>query len=494
MSSTASAKDPRPSPPADLKKTLEQQVAAGFTPALALELVLNEIVVRAADATHASGAGIALVRDEQMIIRASTGFHAPDLGIPVDINDGLTGACFRTRQPQLSTDTDSDPRIDAAVSRSLGVRSMVVVPVFDSIEAESTRFQTQLLGLLEVFSPLANAFTIASQIVLEGFARDAAELYRASLGLSESATTKPIPIESTSPVPSISVPSVQSAELLSLETSLNTLTPIFSQTRSPRSGPRYDGWTIALGTVVILAAIGMGFLIQARTGWFGTPVAHPASVAANVSPVLPPPKEPVQERASQSPSASTHEKNANREKHAARARSETPDDVSDDLVVYDKDRVVFRMKPNRRGSISHAGDGAFPAVAAQNPAAAASENHSAAAGLSPIVPASSMRHIPPLSGIWLAPEEAQTRLLHRIEPQYPADALTAQKSGDVVLEVDVSEDGSVAGVRTLSGDPLLAAAAADAVRNWRYQPYRSHEHEKATPFQTDVTLTFSLPN
>ena len=61
-----------------------------------------------------------------------------------------------------------------------------------------------------------------------------------------------------------------------------------------------------------------------------------------------------------------------------------------------------------------------------------------------------------------------------------------------MLEVHVAEDGTVANIRTVSGDPLLAGAAAEAVRNWRYQPYR--EHDRASQFQTDVTLSFTLPN
>jgi outer membrane biosynthesis protein TonB len=44
----------------------------------------------------------------------------------------------------------------------------------------------------------------------------------------------------------------------------------------------------------------------------------------------------------------------------------------------------------------------------------------------------------------------------------------------------------------LSGDPILAGAATEAVRNWRYQPYR--QHDRPAQFQTDVTLSFSLPN
>jgi protein TonB len=70
--------------------------------------------------------------------------------------------------------------------------------------------------------------------------------------------------------------------------------------------------------------------------------------------------------------------------------------------------------------------------------------------------------------------------------------LVAHRAGNVVLEVQVAEDGSVCSVRTLSGDPLLASAAADAVRNWRYQPYRQHDHP--SQFQTDVTLSFALPD
>jgi len=100
--------------------------------------------------------------------------------------------------------------------------------------------------------------------------------------------------------------------------------------------------------------------------------------------------------------------------------------------------------------------------------------------------------IAPSQSIWLSPAQAATRLLSRTEPQYPPDALATHRAGNVVLEVHVAEDGSVSSIRTLSGDPILAAAAAEAVRNWRYQPYRLHDHP--SQFQTDVTLTFALPD
>src|SRR5580704_4016944 len=122
----------------DLISILEQHLLAGFPPDLALDLVLNELVVRAAEATRASAAALALVRGEEMVCRAATGNLAPDLGVPLNTRDGLSGACLQTRQPQLSVDTEFDPRVDPAISRRLGIRSILIVPVFDINNSQFT--------------------------------------------------------------------------------------------------------------------------------------------------------------------------------------------------------------------------------------------------------------------------------------------------------------------------------------------------------------------
>jgi protein TonB len=131
------------------------------------------------------------------------------------------------------------------------------------------------------------------------------------------------------------------------------------------------------------------------------------------------------------------------------------------LVVYDQGKVVFRMNP------------ASPKTPA-GPTALADAAGSETAR------------------VWLAPDLAESHLRQRSEPQYPTDALAAHSTGDVVLEVLVGADGSVASTRPMSGDPLLAAAAADAVRKWRYEPYRVQG--RPAEFQTEVTLKFSLPD
>src|ERR1035438_4890038 len=124
-------------------RILEQHILAGFPPDLALDLVLNELVVRAAEATHATAAALALLRNDEMVCRAATGHLAPDLGVPLNTREGLSGACLQTRQPQLSVDTEFDPRVDPAVYRRLGIRSILIVPVFDN------GISSEFIGVLE---------------------------------------------------------------------------------------------------------------------------------------------------------------------------------------------------------------------------------------------------------------------------------------------------------------------------------------------------------
>lgn len=420
----------------DLNRLLEQQVEAGFPPELALDLVLHELVMRAVDATSASSAALALVRGDEMVCRAATGLHAPDLGVPLNTRDGLSGACLHTRQPQLCVDAESDPRVDAAIARRLGIRSMLIVPVLD---------EDNLIGVLEVFSSEPAAFSEHEQTLLEASARDCARIRIAAADLGHRPPAALALASSDQPQSQV-------------ETPLPTSPAFVEAPASPRrTQPLYESWTLILGTLAILAAIALSFMIGNRIGWlFPAPPSTQVQVSqssSNAAKPGAPPAAPARKSASLSPAATS---------------TSTAQPVStpraDELVVYDHGKVIFRMRP------------------------APSRKRNAA----PVVAASESARIPPSSGVWLAPDQAERRLRNRIEPQYPVDALAAHRSGEVVLEVLVAADGSVASIRTLSGNPLLAAAAADAVRQWRYEPYR--RHEQPSSFQTDVTLKFSLPN
>jgi TonB family protein len=173
---------------------------------------------------------------------------------------------------------------------------------------------------------------------------------------------------------------------------------------------------------------------------------------------------------------------------AAPAKSTAADSAEGELVVYEKGKVIFRLK-----SPPTKPDQAQRHQAEPDSTQQANDSIVKASSTTKIAPSEiATTKIATSKSVWLSPEKAETRLLSRTEPQYPAEGLAAHRAGNVVLKVQVAEDGSVSSTRTLRGDPLLAAAAAEAVRNWRYQPYRLHGHP--AQFQTDVTLTFALPN
>jgi TonB family protein len=65
---------------------------------------------------------------------------------------------------------------------------------------------------------------------------------------------------------------------------------------------------------------------------------------------------------------------------------------------------------------------------------------------------------------------AKPKLVYRVDPIYPAEASRQGIQGTVRLHVVLAKDGSVRQMNVVSGDPLLAQAAMDAVKQWRYQP------------------------
>jgi TonB family protein len=71
------------------------------------------------------------------------------------------------------------------------------------------------------------------------------------------------------------------------------------------------------------------------------------------------------------------------------------------------------------------------------------------------------------------PADVMEKLVtHRVDPDYPAGARPASLKGVIVLDVVVGRDGNVAEVRALNGPQILAQSAVEALRWWRFQPYR----------------------
>ena len=71
------------------------------------------------------------------------------------------------------------------------------------------------------------------------------------------------------------------------------------------------------------------------------------------------------------------------------------------------------------------------------------------------------------------PADVMAKLVtHRVDPDYPEAARSANLQGVIVLDVVVGRDGSVLDMHAVNGPDVLAQAAMDAMRWWRFKPYR----------------------
>lgn len=81
-------------------------------------------------------------------------------------------------------------------------------------------------------------------------------------------------------------------------------------------------------------------------------------------------------------------------------------------------------------------------------------------------------------------------LISRIEPQYPSIARQMRVQGVVELMAVVGTDGRIRELRLLSGNPLLAPAAIDAVKRWLYKP--TYLNGDPVEVMAPITVTFKL--
>ncbi len=134
-----------------------------------LNNALRIISERALTLLRGAGAAIALSdlgsrMPRGMLCRASVGTGGPPLGTHVDVNAGFTGECVRTGKALRCDNAETDSRVAPEVCRRLGIRSMVAAPI---------RYERQVIGLVEVFSPHSFAFDEGDLAILERLAQTA---------------------------------------------------------------------------------------------------------------------------------------------------------------------------------------------------------------------------------------------------------------------------------------------------------------------------------
>lgn len=116
---------------------------------LDLEPAISAITERAQHLTGATGAAIALRAGDEIVCRARAGRTAPDLGVRLQTDAGISAEAVRTGEIMLCHDAERNPRVDLASCRRLGVRSILVSPL---------RYYRRTLGVFEVLSSSPSAF------------------------------------------------------------------------------------------------------------------------------------------------------------------------------------------------------------------------------------------------------------------------------------------------------------------------------------------------
>lgn len=102
-------------------------------------------------------------------------------------------------------------------------------------------------------------------------------------------------------------------------------------------------------------------------------------------------------------------------------------------------------------------------------------------------------HVPPEMKSQVSKQGASLQLgqlISRVEPVYPEDAERQRIEGVVKLHVIIDRDGNIQNVDQMTGPPLLEAAAANAVRQWKYRP--TSLGGQPVEAGVDVTVVFRL--
>ena len=115
-----------------------------------------------------------------------------------------------------------------------------------------------------------------------------------------------------------------------------------------------------------------------------------------------------------------------------------------------------------------------------------------ARGVFSLINESVLRALPgmPAARIQVGGKLAGGMLYYKVAPKYPKQARKNNVSGNVRLHAIIAADGTITSLELVSGDPLLAPAALEAVRQWRYHP--TTLDGEAVEVDTTIDVTFSL--
>jgi len=134
-----------------------------------------------------------------------------------------------------------------------------------------------------------------------------------------------------------------------------------------------------------------------------------------------------------------------------------------------------------------AGDSHRPVQPKNNPLKVDMPSTIAAPQPSVAQPATASTSVPAAERVRMSPESGHV-LERKVDPSYPLLARQMKVQGSVVLQALISKDGLIQDLRVLSGPGILANAAQEAVRQWRFKPYLL----EGQPVETEANITVNF--
>src|ERR1700687_574463 len=304
-------------------------------------------------------------------------------------------------------------------------------------------------------------------------------------------------VESEPANPSHAYPSYHAAPMSSFLSATDV--PSFAGLGKEDSGGS-GGKKILIAAVVILALAGLGYLGYGELGKSSaTPAPQPVSTPQDLgqpAPALAPMSTPVAAPSTSTPERASSATQTLAPKTAAAAPPDKPSAGAGNSPVIriaeipepgtkKPDSAPLLVKSNAAGARTRA-QAEESAPQLPSPLAVASANDRNLSGL--MSSASSTLPKPSFATLRISQGVSQGLLITRVQPKYPQAALAVHTQGAVQIEATINKEGNVTNLKVLSGDALLAHAAAEAVRKWRYKPY--YLDGQPVEVQTQITVNF----
>lgn len=123
-----------------------------------LAKIMDYVAEASQKITSSDGASIELIEKEELVYSSAVGMAEKFLGLRIPIANSLSGLSMALKTPLMSPDTETDPQVNQAATRQIGLRSMIVVPLI---------YNEHAVGILKVMSREPNHFTHSDIEVLE---------------------------------------------------------------------------------------------------------------------------------------------------------------------------------------------------------------------------------------------------------------------------------------------------------------------------------------